>query len=36
MKLEELQANAAVKGILGDELVTVSSVQWFGSEALYL
>ena len=36
MKLEELQANAAVKGILGDELVTVSSVQWFGSEALEL
>ncbi|MXY90919.1 MAG: DEAD/DEAH box helicase, partial [Gammaproteobacteria bacterium] len=36
MKLEELQTNAAVKGILGDELVTVVSVQWFGSEALEL
>ena len=36
MKLEELQANAAVRGILSDGLVTVVSVQWFGSEALEL
>lgn len=36
MKLEELQANAAVRGILSDMLVTVVSVQWFGSEALEL
>ena len=34
MKLEDLQANAAVRGILSDGLVTVVSVQWFGSEAL--
>ena len=32
MKLEDLQANAAVRGILSDGLVTVVSVQWFGSE----
>ena len=36
MKLEDLQANAAVRGILSDGLVTVVSVQWFGSEALEL
>ena len=36
MKLEDLQANAAVSGILSDGLVTVVSVQWFGSEALGL
>ena len=36
MKLEDLQANAAVRGILFDGLVTVVSVQWFGSEALEL
>ena len=35
-KLEELQPNAAVRGILPDALVTVVSVQWFGSEALEL
>ena len=35
-KLEDLQANAAVRGILSDGLVTVVSVQWFGSEALEL
>ncbi len=34
MKLEELPANAAVRGILSDGLFTVVSVQWFGSEAL--
>ena len=36
MKLEDFQANAAVRGILSDGLVTVVSVQWFGSEALEL
>ena len=36
MKLEDLQANAAVRGIMSDGLVTVVSVQWFGSEALEL
>ena len=36
MKLEDLQANAAVRGIVSDGLVTVVSVQWFGSEALEL
>jgi SNF2 family DNA or RNA helicase len=36
MKLEQLQTNAAVRGIVPDNLVTVVSVQWFGSEALEL
>jgi len=36
MKLEDLQPNSAVRGILPDTLVTVVSVQWFGSEALEL
>ncbi len=36
MKLEDLRANAAVRGVLADNLVTVVSVQWFGSEALEL
>ncbi len=36
MKLEDLQVNAAVRGILSDSLVAVVSVQWFGSEALEL
>src|SRR5262250_2057132 len=35
-QLEALQPNAAVRGILPDALVTVVSVQWFGSEALEL
>jgi hypothetical protein len=35
-RLEDLQPNAAIKGILPDSLVTVVSVQWFGSEALEL
>src|SRR5438477_6343983 len=34
--LEQLQPNASVRGILPDCLVTVVSVQWFGSEALEL
>jgi hypothetical protein len=36
MQLEQLQTNAAIRGILPDALVTVVSVQWFGSEALEL
>src|SRR3990172_4857829 len=36
IRLEDLQPNAAVKGLLPDSLVTVVSVQWFGSEALEL
>jgi SNF2 family DNA or RNA helicase len=36
IKLEDLQPNAAVRGILPDVLVAVVSVQWFGSEALEL
>src|SRR5437870_64370 len=35
-KLEDLQPNTSVKGILPDRLVAVVSVQWFGSEALEL
>jgi len=35
-KLETLQPNAAIRGIVPDALVTVVSVQWFGSEALEL
>src|SRR6266852_6073676 len=35
-KLEDLRPNAAVRGILPNGLVTVVSVQWFGSEALEL
>ena len=36
MTLEDLQPNAAVRGILTDGLVVVVSVKWFGSEALEL
>ena len=36
MTLEDLQPNAAVRGILTDGLAVVVSVQWFGSEALEL
>ncbi len=35
-KLEDLQPNASVRGILPDCLVTVVGVQWFGSDALEL
>ncbi|HSO80468.1 MAG TPA: helicase-related protein, partial [Chromatiaceae bacterium] len=35
-QLEQLQTNAAIRGIIPDALVTVVSVQWFGSEALEL
>ena len=36
MKLEQLQVNAALRGLIPDALVTVVSVHWFGSEALEL
>ena len=36
MKLEQLQPNVALRGIIPDALVTVVNVQWFGSEALEL
>src|ERR1700680_1710184 len=36
MKLEDLQPNAVVRGILPDALVTVVNVQRFGSEAVEL
>jgi superfamily II DNA or RNA helicase len=35
-RLEDLQPTAAVRGILPDQVVTVVTVQWFGSEALEL
>src|SRR6266581_1772496 len=35
-RLEDLRPNAAVRGLLPDSLVTVVSIQWFGSEALEL
>ena len=35
-KLEQLQPNASVRGIIPESLVTVVSVQWFGSDALEL
>ena len=36
MRLEELQPRCAVRGVLPDGVVTVVSVQWFGSEAVEL
>src|SRR5436190_5140099 len=36
IKLEQLQPSAAVRGLVPDCLVSVVSVQWFGSEALEL
>ena len=36
MKLEQLQPNTAIRGIVPDALVTVVGAQWFGSEALEL
>ncbi len=36
MHLEDLKPNASIRGILPDSLVTVVSVQWFGSEAVVL
>jgi SNF2 family DNA or RNA helicase len=35
-RLEDIQPNAAIRGIMPDVLVTVVNVQWFGSEALEL
>jgi SNF2 family DNA or RNA helicase len=35
-RLEELQPNASLRGILPDSLVTVVNIQWFGSEAVEL
>src|SRR3989304_2986179 len=35
-RLEELTPGAAIKGILPDSLVTVVSVQWYGTEAVEL
>ena len=36
LKLEQLQPNAAVRGIIPEGLVNVVSVQWYGTEALEL
>lgn len=36
VKLEDLQPNAAIRGIIPDALAIVVSVQWFGSEAVEL
>ena len=36
VKLEDLQATAAVRGILTNGLVTVVSARWFGTDALEL
>ena len=36
IRLEDLQPNASVRGVLPDCLVTVVNVQWFGTEALEL
>jgi len=36
MRLEELQPNVALRGILPEALVTVVTVQWYGSEAVEL
>jgi len=35
-RLEEIQPNATLRGIIPDALVSVVNVQWFGSEALEL
>jgi hypothetical protein len=34
MKLEDLQPDSIVRGILPDSAVTVVNVEWHGSEAL--
>jgi SNF2 family DNA or RNA helicase len=36
MKLEDLQSNVAVRGILPEALVTVVNVQWYGDNAVEL
>ena len=33
-KLEDLKPNAAVRGILPNALVTIVSVQWYGSDVV--
>lgn len=33
-RLEDLQPNKVVRGILPDELVTLINVQWYGSDAV--
>ena len=35
-RLEDLKPDASVSGIIPNALVTVISVQWFGSEAVEL
>ena len=35
-RLEDLQPNASIRGILPDSLVSVVSIQWFGTEAVEL
>jgi len=35
-KLEQLTPNAAIRGVLPNQLVTIVSVNWFGSDALEL
>ena len=35
-KLEELTTNAAIRGIIPDQIISVVSVQWYGSDALEL
>ena len=35
-RLEDLRPNASVRGILPDSVVSVVTVQWFGSEAIEL
>ena len=35
-RLEDLTPNAAIRGIIPDQTVTVVNTQWFGSEALEL
>ena len=36
MRLEDLQPNVSVRGILPEALVTIVSVQWYGENALEL
>ena len=36
LKLEALQPNASVRGVLPDALVTVVNAKWFGSSAIEL
>lgn len=36
IKLEDLQPNAVLRGVLPESVVTVVSIQWFGSDAVEL